>query len=628
MSIKRISLIITLCCVVLMSIGGAVTYYVYPDTFKSAQDYVTKTGQNALSYAEQKMSTMSTLLTRSDTSEKVADTAETVSSETKDAETSLLSSFASHAITRIFVDIPTSIGQTTQNFAQHTSTLSKQYLIAYKEVTIDYVLHPLQWTGQTLLNAGHFIIEQTIGITVHIIDGITGIVTESANWISTTSHNIGRSIAHGMSVVQEQAGFATASFVSVTKSGIQTIINIPASAYNALKELGQTTLSATIQTVNASIQTIQNAFARIKTASYGALSSPKTPKQMIATNERASAGLTLDSASTDSATTRASHQTAFLSPQHLDQIEPASNTTTAPKPQALTKATMNDSTTIDAPNTTIELSQNFTTDRGRQSEAEVELRNTLDADSLNIKNANNFYIEQEEIETEAVLVPKEKTVISSSRDGKIKAIYVDNGDRFRKGDKLLEYYCDDLQAEKKAASAEKTFARQKEFVTKRLFDLGLSSELEQKQADVEEKASIAKERVANARIRGCIIRANYDGRVVKRMANPEEFTRTDRVLLEVAATGTLDAEFLVPSKWLRWINIGAPIDIRLHETNRVYTGKIERIYGEVDPVSQSIQVRASLRNYEEPLLPGMSGRMRLNAREIREAGIKGFLEMR
>jgi membrane fusion protein (multidrug efflux system) len=237
-----------------------------------------------------------------------------------------------------------------------------------------------------------------------------------------------------------------------------------------------------------------------------------------------------------------------------------------------------------------------------------------------------FETDQMKLDVEAVLVPREKTVISSSRDGKLKSIYFKNGDRFKKGDVLLEYHCDDLRAEWDAVHSEKRFARQKQLTTSRLFDLELASHLEKLQSSVENKQSTAKQRTMESRLKDCVIKADYDGRVVKKMANASEYTRTDRVLMEVASEGALDMEFLLPSVWLRWINIGAPLNLILTETGRNYTAVVTRIYGEVDPVSQSIQIRAQLDGYDEPLLPGMSGKAQVHIDKIREAGISGFLE--
>src|SRR5690606_18918172 len=144
--------------------------------------------------------------------------------------------------------------------------------------------------------------------------------------------------------------------------------------------------------------------------------------------------------------------------------------------------------------------------------------------------------------------------------------------------------------------------------TDKLFKLDIISDIDRAGAMVEDQKATVKNALYQARLKDCDIRAEFDGRVTNRLANPGEYTRTDRVLLEVASNETLQAEFLIPSKWLRWINIGAPVSVTIAETERTYTAKITRIHGEVDPVSQSIQIIAALDSYQDPLLPGMSGR--------------------
>lgn len=237
-----------------------------------------------------------------------------------------------------------------------------------------------------------------------------------------------------------------------------------------------------------------------------------------------------------------------------------------------------------------------------------------------------FPIEQENLTTEGVLVPKQKTVISSSRDGKIAKIYVDNGDTFKKGDTLLEYDCKDARSEVAIAKLDKDFKKKQLNTTMRLLKLDLISDVEQAKVETESEQAKQKEHMVRTKLDHCYITATYNGRVVRRLANPNEYTRTDRVLIEVASTDTMDVEFLIPSKWLRWVNIDAPFSLTLNETGKTYEGIISRIYGEVDPVSQSIQIRGSLNGYDTPLLPGMSGNIGINAHDVRSAGVMGYLE--
>ena len=265
--------------------------------------------------------------------------------------------------------------------------------------------------------------------------------------------------------------------------------------------------------------------------------------------------------------------------------------------------------------------------------AEGDLDDTLISDDVppqNIPQIEGLLFDRYDepvVTAEAVLVPRAKTVISSSRDGKIAKINFDNGDHFKKGDILLEYKCAAVKYEIDAAVTQSRFARERKQVVTKLYDMDLASRLETLEAQAESKKAAATKVMTESQNDDCIIRADYDGRVVKRLANPGEYTRTDRVLIEVASKGTLDVEFLLPSMWLRWVNIDAPFQLKLHETGATYNGTIKRIFGEVDPVSQSIQIRAGLNDYDHPLLPGMSGQISLDIRDIRSAGVRGYLDV-
>jgi len=235
--------------------------------------------------------------------------------------------------------------------------------------------------------------------------------------------------------------------------------------------------------------------------------------------------------------------------------------------------------------------------------------------------------EQPDLDVEAVLVPRQVTVISSSQDGRIAQIPVNHGDYFKKGDLLVAYDCSNIRAEADIAKIEKTYTEKRLKGTDNLFKLDIISDLDRAGAQIENQKATVKDALYQARLRDCDIRAEFDGRVTNRLANPGEYTRTDRVLLEVASDESLQAEFLIPSKWLRWVNVGAPVSITVSETENTYTARIVRIHGEVDPVSQSIQMIATLDPYQDRLLPGMSGKALINVDAIRDAGVQGYLEV-
>lgn len=256
------------------------------------------------------------------------------------------------------------------------------------------------------------------------------------------------------------------------------------------------------------------------------------------------------------------------------------------------------------------------------STADLDLQAVTDESSERV----SYPVEDPRITAEAVLVPKRSTVISSSRDGQIRQINFDNGDLFKKGDVLIEYECSDLEAQLAAILSEETLSRQKALSSMKLLKLEIMSDIENLTLETEQKKAEAERKSLQQRLSSCTIKADYDGRVTNRLANPGEYTRTDRVLMEVASLETLEAEFILPSRWLRWVNTGAPVIINIYETGKRYDAVINRIHGEIDPISRSIQMSAELGKYEAPLLPGMSGEVTVDVRAVRELGIQGFLE--
>ena len=226
---------------------------------------------------------------------------------------------------------------------------------------------------------------------------------------------------------------------------------------------------------------------------------------------------------------------------------------------------------------------------------------------------------------ETVLVPNKSAVISSPRDGQIKDIFVQDGDLFEAGQTLLKYNCTEVEARLAALEERALLSGTKASSGAKLFKLDLISNVENLSFQAERKEILAQVTALREDRKRCFIKGNYDGRVIKRLANPGEFTRSDRVLMEVASLENLQAEFLMPSLWLRWVNVGAPAEIKLHETGKLYKAQVSRITGEVDPVSQTIKVSARLDGYKDPLLPGMSGEIILDLNKIRRTGLPGFL---
>ncbi|MGE4313791.1 MAG: HlyD family efflux transporter periplasmic adaptor subunit [Pseudobdellovibrionaceae bacterium] len=182
-----------------------------------------------------------------------------------------------------------------------------------------------------------------------------------------------------------------------------------------------------------------------------------------------------------------------------------------------------------------------------------------------------YALEEETYQTSAILVPGRQTRLEARANGKIAHVYVHADDSFRTGDMLMVYHCE-------------------------------------------------------AAGKVCMLRAGYDGKVARVYVKDGSKVSQGEPLLSVVANGYSAARFDVPSKWLRWINIGADVTLTLPDSGKTYQARIEHIDNLVNPDTDMVSIDAALNPAEQGVLWGMKGEVTIDARTIREAGIRGYLE--
>lgn len=228
-------------------------------------------------------------------------------------------------------------------------------------------------------------------------------------------------------------------------------------------------------------------------------------------------------------------------------------------------------------------------------------------------------------EVQAVLVAKNAAVISSTIDARLIKFPLQSGDVFEKGDVLAEYDCR-VDAGRLKEALSRTRLSEKQFnAYKELKSLDAVANIELASAEEAHRQNEAIVDQVRGRLSLCTIKAPFRGRVTNKMASQYEFVQTGRVLMEIVSREPLQVEFLVPSIWLRWLNTGTPIDVYVQESGKTYSATVTRIHGEVDPVSQSVQVTGEIDSYQEELLPGMSGRAIFSPENVRLKTNFGFL---
>lgn len=214
----------------------------------------------------------------------------------------------------------------------------------------------------------------------------------------------------------------------------------------------------------------------------------------------------------------------------------------------------------------------------------------------------------EDLSVQVILTASRSAVISGTMDGVLIKLPFENGDKFKKGDTLAEYNCQLERGKVEEIKARIRLSDRQLKAYERLREMEAVAEIEYlsvEEANRQEKALLKQ---ARARSALCVIKAPFDGRVKDKASSNYEAVKSGRVLMEVSASEPLHAELLVPSVWLRWLNVGSDLEIHVHESGKTYDAKVIRVHGEVDPVTQTAHVVAQIDGYKEELLPGMSGR--------------------
>lgn len=105
----------------------------------------------------------------------------------------------------------------------------------------------------------------------------------------------------------------------------------------------------------------------------------------------------------------------------------------------------------------------------------------------------------------------------------------------------------------------------------------------------------------------CSIRAPWDGNTAKLHARSFMSVTAGQPLLDLVRRGPLLLKLNVPSRWMSGLKNRQDFEVAIDETGNTYPARVRRINSRVDPVSQTIELEATMLRSHADLLPGMSG---------------------
>ena len=115
--------------------------------------------------------------------------------------------------------------------------------------------------------------------------------------------------------------------------------------------------------------------------------------------------------------------------------------------------------------------------------------------------------------------------------------------------------------------------------------------------------------IAELNLKRCKILAPFDGAVEEIIVNTYETIQPQVELMKIIQTDVLELEMVVSSEWVSWLTIGHPIVVFIDEIKKEFNATVSGIGANVDPVSQTIQLKGTIIDVSPALLAGMSGRV-------------------
>ncbi len=206
-----------------------------------------------------------------------------------------------------------------------------------------------------------------------------------------------------------------------------------------------------------------------------------------------------------------------------------------------------------------------------------------------------------------VLEPYYRTPLSPVLLRPVDKVNYRMGDRFNDKEVLIQL--DNVQNLALVAKAKAALQKaQADFDSKKeLYRRDLSSEFEYREAEAALALAKADLIIAQDNLKKTQIIAPYDGRVVDLYIEEGEYPKENTQVIEVIDDSIIRAKFLLPSRYLKYVKVGEPIDIDIIELGRKVKGTITRTGAIIDPSSSTIKIEAEIDNPKHDLIPGMTG---------------------
>lgn len=206
-----------------------------------------------------------------------------------------------------------------------------------------------------------------------------------------------------------------------------------------------------------------------------------------------------------------------------------------------------------------------------------------------------------------LLAPELETTLVAQMVGRITTLNAALGARVAKGRTVVGFDCSESHARLQMAQAEHAAAYETMDVKSRLQKLEAAGESEVTLAEAAVSRANAAIALSRAQLSQCNVTAPFTGHVVRVHIKPHQGVNVGSPLVEMVSDGPLKVRLNAPSRLLRDLKIGAPFEVSIDETGKVYPAKVTAINARVDAVAQTVELEGRIDGKPAELLAGMTG---------------------
>lgn len=206
-----------------------------------------------------------------------------------------------------------------------------------------------------------------------------------------------------------------------------------------------------------------------------------------------------------------------------------------------------------------------------------------------------------------LIVSGKQTSLSFPRDGVLSEVFVEPTDVVRAGDVIATLSCDTEAAQLNAATAAVAVRELRYRSQAQLLEYSSTTELEVQLAEAEWQQAVAEVEIYSAQLRECELLAPFSGVVSEVYVDDYVFVPTGDPVVRLIDPIATYFEFMAPLAWASRVMLGQELLIAVDEVALSIRGRVDRVYPEVEPVSQTVRMRAALFDAPGDVAVGLPG---------------------